>query len=328
MDSVLSCMVSDEIGPGTLSTQFVKAVAEYMGIAGGLAFREQSRALGAALDVLGLEPGSLVVLSPLSPAYYVTVLLERELEPVYADVDPFTGCLDPSGFEKLRAVREPAAVLLRYPLGSVPDTEAFHACGIPVIEDISTAFGVDLNGAKAGSSSKYVILSLEEDGIITTAGGSLFMSSSRGILSEVKKQAADKTRSIIMTNLNAALGIVQIKQVDAFLAKRREIREVFVKSVMKTKHKTIMAEEERDMGPYSFPVLLKSGVQNTIRYAAKHGIRVIPAFESCAGSVYPLETCECPNAEVFRLRCVLFPLYPRLGGQNIQLVSRVLSTLP
>jgi len=328
MDSVLSCMVSDDIGPGSVSRQFIKSVAEYLHVSGGLAFREQSKALEIAVEALDLSPGSRVLLSPLSPGYYISVLQKHGLEPIYSDVDPSTGCLDSSAYERTIEAWKPSAVLLRYPLGAMPDSRFFCSAGIPVIEDVTTVFGAGSDEEKAGSEARYCILTLEEDGIITTAGGSALLSSSRNLISTFKKQTANFERSIIMTNLNAALGIVQIKQVKTFIAKRREIQDVFLKSVMKTKHRTIPALEEGDMVPYSFPVVLTAGVQKVIRYAAKHGIHVIPAFGGCAESCYPVESCACPNAEALRLRSVLFPLYPRLSGQNVKLIAKVLSTLP
>lgn len=328
MDSVLSCMVSDDIGPGSVSAQFVKAVSEYLGLPGGTAYREQSKALETALDVLHLDPGSRVLLSPLSPGYYIQTLLTRGFTPVYADVDPSTGCMDGPSIEQALQTFAPAASLLYHPLGAADEDEALRSAGLPVIEDITTTFGVGRDGVKAGGDAKYLVVSLEEDGIITTAGGSILLSASKNLISDFKKQNAETVRSSSMTNLNAALGVVQIRQVDAFLAKRREIREVFMKSVMKTKHRSLPAAETDDMVPYSFPVVLKAGVQNVIRYAAKHDVRVVPAFDGCAQSRYSSDDCSCPNAEALRLRCVLFPLYPRLAGQSIQLIARVLSTLP
>lgn len=328
MDSVLTCMVSDDIGPGSISKQFVKAVAEYLGVPGGIAFRDQSGALALALDSLNLESGGNVLLSPLSPGYYVHLLQQRGLQPVYADVDPSTGCMTTEAVEHALASYHPAAALVWHPLGAVPDTDPLYEAGIPVVEDISTSFGADGAEGKVGAAAKYLVITLEEDGIITTAGGSLLFSSIRAIFSDFKKQTADTARSSSMTNLNAALGIVQIRQVEGFLRKRREIRELFLKSVMKTRHRAIPAAESPTMVPYGFPVVLKSGVQNVIRYAAKHGVRVVPAFDGCALARYAPEDTDCPNAEALRLRCVLFPLYPRLSGQSVQLIAKVLSTLP
>ncbi len=329
MDSVLSCMVSDDIGPGSISKQFVKTVADYLGVAGGVAYREQAKAVGTALDVLDLEGGSRVLLSPLSPGYYVTILLERGLQPVYADIDPATGSMEPSSLQQALETFKPSAVLLWYPLGATPESrEILLSAGLPMIEDITTAFGGASGDSMTGSQAKYLVVTLEEDGIITTAGGSLLLSASRALISDFKKQTVQNERSSSMTNLNAALGVVQIKQVDTFLAKRREIRDVFMKSIMKTKHRPVPAAEDEHMVPYSFPVVLKSGVQNVIRYAAKQGIRVVQAFEGCAQSRYPVENCMCPQAEALSLRCVLFPLYPMLPGQSVQLIAKVLSTLP
>lgn len=328
MDSVLSCMVSDEIGPGVITTQFAKSLAEYMKVPGALVFREQGKALELALDSLSLEPGRKILLSPLSPGWYLELLHQRQLVPVYADVDASTACLGAEALATLQKEGDFGAVLLHYPLGMIPQAEAFRETGVPVVEDITTVFGAGGEDKRVGTSASYAVMSLEEDGIITAAGGSAFFSSSRGILGDCKKQSEKNNRSSAMTNMNAALGMVQIRQVDDFLKKRREIYDVFLKSIMKTKHRSLTGGVEVEGVPYSFPVVLKSGVQNTLKYAAKHNIRVVPAFEGCALSLFQDDRRPCPQAEALYLRSVLFPLYPRLAGQSIQLISKVLSTLP
>ena len=64
------------------------------------------------------------------------------------------------------------------------------------------------------------------------------------------------------------------------------------------------------------------------QYAKKKGINTRIAFEHTALDVLNIEQFPCPNARVFKMRCILFPLYPMLGKKNISLISKVLATLP
>ena len=82
---------------------------------------------------------------------------------------------------------------------------------------------------------------------------------------------------------------------------------------------------------FSFPILVKQGRAEVRRYAEKRGIETVPAFGE---SVLTVEGAPWsspgahPNAEQLLRRTLLFPLYPSLPRKDIQLLSKVLSTLP
>ena len=72
------------------------------------------------------------------------------------------------------------------------------------------------------------------------------------------------------------------------------------------------------------------------QYAAKNSIATRPAFSDRIIAMEELQAgnntvdilSSCPNAADLWRRCVLFPLYPTLGKKNIQLIAKVLATLP
>ena len=87
MDSVLTCMVSDRLGPGILSAELASGVASYLGIAGGFACANYRTALALALDIIGLNRGDKVAFSALSPSLYLDVCNEKGPLPIGIDVD-------------------------------------------------------------------------------------------------------------------------------------------------------------------------------------------------------------------------------------------------
>ena len=89
--------------------------------------------------------------------------------------------------------------------------------------------------------------------------------------------------------------------------------------------------ESRASVDYGFPVLVKQGRLEVRRYAEKRGIQTEAAFSDSVLSteVAAAEKAKTyPNVEQLLRRTLLFPLYPSLGRKDIQLLCKVLSTLP
>ena len=175
MDSVLTCMVNDNLGPGERSDELVSAVAHYLGIGGGIALRERGRALSLALAMLELPAGSSVAMDALVPADYYDVVVAAGYVPVFVDVMPDGTCIDVRRLEGL----EVAAVITRTALGFVPDMAAAERLGIPIIEDISEGIGANTGDRRVGTYGRMVIVGMEPEAIITAGGGTLLLASTR-----------------------------------------------------------------------------------------------------------------------------------------------------
>jgi len=327
MDSVLTCMVSDHIGPGTLSDRLVKDVCEYLGIDGGIALREYHRSIKIALRAAGLERGKRVVLSPLCPAAYLEVLREMEVEPFFVDVEADTGCLSASQLDRLEG-EEIGAIIAYSNLGFAPDLEALAEFGVPIIEDISQGLGGNTGKGSLGSYGAFVILSLEPEGIVTSGGGVLVLGHGKKETSLLKKLVEGYNAELLLPDFNAALGITQIKSVEKFIERRKEIAQIYVRAVMQSRHKTLAQKGEGENVFFSFPVLLDSGMKDVQAYARKKGIDTVPAYLRTILGILPEEEKKWPIANSLFLRCLLFPLYPTLSKTSIQQIEKVLTTLP
>ena len=98
--------------------------------------------------------------------------------------------------------------------------------------------------------------------------------------------------------------------------------------IMKSRHTTLKQRDNVDPPFYSFPVMLTSGMNDVRKYARRKNIETIPAFWDSIISVGGDLKANFQNAKKILMRCLLFPLYPLLGNKNIELIARILSTLP
>lgn len=328
MDAVLSCLVSDRIGPGDLTKKLNHAAAGYVNCESAIAFRENQRALSCALLALEIEPGSSVIVTPLAPAYYIDALVSLDIKPLYCDVEE-NGCvISPDRVEKLIGYN-PKAIIVSTTLGFVPDLKTLSDMGIPMIEDISQGFGANTGEDKAGSYGLYTLVSLEHDSLITAGGGCLLLCRGRKEKTAVTRVLEHlDSETLLLPDMNSALGIQQIEYLEKHIQKRKEIAQVYSRAAAKTVHKVFTQQGEAENIYYSFPVLLNTGMKDVIKYAARKGVETFPAFENSAITRFQVEETPCPSAQSMVLRCLLFPLYPLLGRKNIEFVVKVLSTLP
>jgi dTDP-4-amino-4,6-dideoxygalactose transaminase len=327
-------MVSDSLGPGVLGQKLVKETCDYLGCAGGVALREYGRAIGLALDALGLEKGAGVIISPLAPRIYRDVFEQKGIRAVYVDVEEDSGCLSAEALGA--AVEGAAAIVVHAGLGFVPDMEALARCGVPLIEDISQALGAHTGSRKMGSYGTYTIVCLEPDGIITAGGGVLLLGRSRRETGALSKLMETSSPGVLLPDFNAALGITQIKNIEKFIQRRREIAAVFSHAAGQARHKMLRQKGEAENIFFSFPVLLSSGMKDVQAYARKKGVETQAAFAESVLAYLPDSSAESspgaaksfPVARSFLLRCLLFPLYPSLTKASVEQISKVLSTLP
>jgi dTDP-4-amino-4,6-dideoxygalactose transaminase len=345
MDAVLTAMVEEKIGVGERNRLLIQTAKEQIKFEYSLALRSPAVALYLALKALNAKAGQAVVISALSPRYYYQVLEDLQLTPVYCDVSFDFPCVSRETVEAAVSQKpegvEICAVVLHHTLGFRPDSKAVAELGFPVIEDVSQSYGkivkkenevVDAHKSEAHTSEPQIseggvfyILGLEERDMLTSGGGALLFAMNRKDASDLRNFAgiADE---YCLPDINAALAVVQFKEVQRNLQKRRDIAAVFANAGLRTRHKRFIPLAEDDYNNYSFSLVLETGLKDVVAYARKKDIIVESAFENTLAA---LGLCgDCHVAGSLALRTVLFPLYPRLRSSDAERVSRLIMTLP
>ncbi len=325
-NSVLNCLVSDQIAAGPLNREFAAALSKTLGVSGGVGLISYRSCIDCAFQLLELRKGDGVILSALAPKEYLQIIEARGLKAMVADVDPQRPLVSVDSVEQhLR--KGGKAIVLFYTLGSLPPGDEIFRLGVPVIEDVTQAAGGLWGGQPCGARGRVALLSLDPGGLITAGcGGAVFGADRRG--ARTLKEIVDRGYGgELLPDMNAALGINQVRQLPRFLQKRDEIAEVFREALQRSRHSLLFEGGVN----FSFPVVVKGGRPEVRRYAEKRGIQAEAAFADALLSVEgttPTTARKYPNAERLLWRTLLFPLYPSLARKDIQLLCKVLSTLP
>ncbi|MDR2020829.1 MAG: DegT/DnrJ/EryC1/StrS family aminotransferase [Treponema sp.] len=331
MDAVLTAMVEDRIGPGEPGRRLVQLAKEYIGCDYCLALRSPAVALAAALAALGLERGSGVVVSALSPRYYLKVIADLGLRPVYCDVLPSSACIGPASIEAALSQRETGlearCIVLHHVLGFVPDTPAIAEMGIPLIEDWSRSYGAMTGEERAPSLGIFAIIGLEERDMLTAGGGALLYAMNRRDAS-VLRNLEGLPPEYCLPGMNAAMAMVQFKEARRNLEKRREIARLYAQSSLQTRHERFIQTGNTEYNNYTFPLILKTGMKDVKAYAKRKDIAVENAFEDTVMGSGAVPSSSCPEAYSLSLRTAVFPLYPRLGSAASGRVAKLIGTLP
>ena len=364
MDSVLTAMVEEKIGPGERGRLLIQTAKEQLHFDYALALRSPAVALHTALKALSpkdsasdnsgevrAEVKKAAVISALSPLYYLQVLQDLNITPLYCDVTYDFPCMSRELIENTIAKKpqglEVCAIVIHHTLGFVPNTASIAELGIPVIEDISQSYGSWLKPDKNNEQEKeeqpaqnakpekeepavkfdgvFCIIGLEERDMLTSGGGALLFAMNRkeGMLLRNFAGLADE---YCLPDINSALAIVQFKEFNRNIARRREIAQIYTQASLRTRHKRFIPINENEYCNYSFSLVLETGFKDVAAYAKKKDIEIENAFgRTIAGG----SLCDdCPVSSSLVMRTVIFPMYPRLRSQDVEQVSRLIMTLP
>ncbi|MEV6054854.1 DegT/DnrJ/EryC1/StrS family aminotransferase [Streptomyces sp. NPDC052107] len=243
-DAVLSGWVAQ--GPRVAA--FERAFAERVGAEHGVAVSSCTTALHLSLVALGLGPGHEVVVPSLSFIATANAVRYVGAEPVFADVDPATGNLTPATVDAVRTRRTKAVLAVHQ--GGVPaDVHALRAAcadwDLPLVEDAACAIGATVGGKPVGHGALLAAWSFHPRKLVTTGEGGMITTDDAECAARLRRlrehgmnaSAADRHASnkpvvesylevgfnYRMTDIQAAVGLVQLGKLDAMIARRREL---------------------------------------------------------------------------------------------------------
>ncbi|MDR1802769.1 MAG: DegT/DnrJ/EryC1/StrS family aminotransferase [Treponema sp.] len=334
MAAVLTAMVEEKIGPGEQAKFLIHTAKEKLVFEYCLALRSPVIALQLALKALGLEKGQGVIVSALSPLYCKRVIEDLGLVPLYSDVLPSSACVGRETIERALAARPDGlnvrCIVLHHTLGYLCNAEGIAELGIPIIEDSSQCYGTVIGNpeeaAPTGTSALFTILGLEERNMLTAGGGALLYSANRRDAA-VLRGLGELPPEYGLPDMNAALAVVQFREAEKNLLKRKEIANLYSQAVQGTRHKRFIPSGA-EYNNYAFPVILETGVKDVKTYARRKDIAVESAFDNTPVGCGIVPPDQCPEAYSLSLRTVLFPLYPRLSKADAGKVAKIIMTLP
>lgn len=200
-----------------------------------IAVNSGTSALHLGLLAAGIGPGDEVIVPSFTFAATANAVAMTGATPVFADIDPATFCMDPASAQAVITHRT-SAIMPVHLYGHPADMNALEALaathGLLLIEDAAQAHGASLNGRRAGSFGAFGAFSLYPTKNMTSGEGGMVSTCDADIARRVRllRNQGMRTRyenELIglnnrMTDIHAAIGRVQLHNIDAWTRRRQE----------------------------------------------------------------------------------------------------------
>ena len=184
MDPLKAVLMSGYIGQGTKVDEFEKALVPWIGHPNILSLNSGTSALYLALKLAGVGYEDEVISTPMTCMASNTPIMDHKAKIVWADIDPWTGNIDPVDVERKITARTKAVMAVHwggYPCEIDELLRVTKKYGIPLIEDAAHAFGAVYRGRKIGALSQFTCFSFQAIKHLTTVdGGALVASTNEG----------------------------------------------------------------------------------------------------------------------------------------------------
>lgn len=326
MSAVLQTLADEHIGIGENTYTFASALSEYLTYpARILTLRSIIDALSLALRSLRLEPGSSVGVSALAPSWYRQVLSRCGLERVVIDIDPDTLCID----EQKLSEHTLSALIVDEMYGYQGPRSLYEALSVPVIANISHSFGSTRDGQAAGSAADIVIMSFEQGDIVSCGGGAGLAFRDEVFYHEIEKEVSALYQYIALGDMNSALGLIQLGQMEENLVRREAFHQRFFLASQRNRHRSYaMMDDGYVHNGYSFILTLEGKYEESEAFAKKHGILTSRAFRDILLDESGDAFISFPRSAAVASRTMRFPLYPFLTEKEVQQIERVIAHIP
>lgn len=367
IDAVVEVLHSDFLTQGPVVPAFEKAVFSYCGAQQAVAVNSATSALHIACLALGIDKGDVVWTPPITFVASANCALYCGAMVDFVDIDPRTNNLSVDRLaEKLAQAEKtgnlPKVVIPVHLCGQPCDMAGIHALsqqyGFKIIEDASHAIGGHYKGEPIGNCrySDITVFSFHPVKIITTGEGGMALTNDAQLAKRMQllrshgitREATDMTHepdgpwyyqqidlgfNYRMTDIQAALGLSQMRRLDEFVTKRHVIAERYDQMLSDLPVVTPWQHPDSYSGLHLYIIRLQlDKIQRSHRQVfeslRESGIGVnlhyIPVYRQPYFEGLGFKRGHCPEAERYYAEAISLPMYP---GLTKVLQDRVVAVL-
>ncbi|MEE9165669.1 MAG: DegT/DnrJ/EryC1/StrS family aminotransferase [Nitrospinota bacterium] len=357
---IIQTLNSGWLTTGQKTRLFEKTFADYIGCKHAIGLNSCTAGLHLSLVVSGISSGDEVITSPITFPATTNVIVHQNAKPVFVDVEPETLNINCSEIES-KINNSTKAILPVHFAGHPCDMDTIISLAqkhnLSVIEDAAHALESKYHNKKIGAIGNFTAFSFYATKNITTGEG--------GMLTTNDDNYADKLRILSlqgisknacqrygkdgfqhwellmpgykynMFDMQASLGIHQIKKVESFLNRRVQIVKKYNDAFEKTEEIQLLKPESNIKHAHHLYVIviktenLKVSRDEVLNEIQKRGIGVAVHFRSLHlqpffKQHFNYKKGMFPQAEYLSDRVISLPLYPKMTDED---VSRVIETV-
>lgn len=355
-------LVNGWLTSGPKVREFEQLFAERHQVKHALAVTSATTALHLALVALNVGPGDEVIVPAFTWVSTANVVLYCGANVVFADVNPSTFNIDPKDLKK-KITPKTKAIIPVHLFGLCADMDAIKeiAGNIPLVEDGACAAGSAFKGVPAGGLGTIGCFSFHPRKSVTTGEGGMITTNDDQIAEVIgmlrnhgasisEEQRHHGPRPYIlpdfnmlgynyrMTDLQGAVGVVQIKKLDQFIDERSKWAAWYSKELAEVKWlKTPQFGNDYKHGWQSFVTLVDEATapmsrNEIMEKLQENGISTRPGTHAVHmlnfyAEKYNLKPSDFPGAQTANDRSMAIPLHNRMVAEDYQYVVEVIKSL-
>ncbi len=353
--AVADVLTSGWVTQGPKVSAFESAVAARVGARYAVATSSCTTALHLAFLAAGIGPGDEVVCPSYSFIATANAVLHAGATPVFADIEADTWNIDPSDIGN-RLTPRTKAVLAVHQVGLPADLDSIKTslpAGLPILEDAACAIGSVYKGRPVGSSGNVACLSFHPRKTISLGEGGMVLTQDSSVAEHVRRLRSHgasvsdldrhKAQGLVyeeyrelgynyrMTDIQAAIGLEQLKRLDDLLSRRRGVAMRYNTAFGTVQALQTPAEPEYASHSYqSYAIRLRPGC----RIERDDLLReLIAAGISCRRGIPPIHLeplylsrgrVSLPVTEAVASESIFLPMYASLAESD---QARVIETI-
>lgn len=248
IEEVVACLKSGWITTGPKVAEFTEALKDYFKTPYVLPLMSATTGLHFSLLALNLEPEDEVITTPLTFAATLNAIVLAGAKPVLVDIDPETFNIDLNLVEA--AITKKTRVILPVHFAGLPiDLDALYEIAekysLRVIEDAAHAIGSEYQGQRIGSMGDTQVFSFHPNKNMTTVEGGCVVTRDQELAEQIARlrfhgidrqawnrygKSGNQDYEVVlpgfksnMTDVQAAIGIHQLRELDSFIIRRNEL---------------------------------------------------------------------------------------------------------
>jgi perosamine synthetase len=350
IEAVSDVLRTPNLSLGPKLPAFEKAFCDYTGKKYAVAVNSGTSGLFLCLSAMGIRPGDEVITTPFTFIATSNVVLMVGAKPVFVDINPDTLNIDPAQIEKAITPRTRAIIPVEVfgsPAGFDAVCQIARKHNLLVIEDSCEGLGSQLDGKKVGTFGDMSVFAFYPNKQMTTGEGGMILTDNKewaDLCVSMRSQGRSTGGGWLaherlgynyrLSDINCALGIVQLSRIEEFVEKRRAVAKMY-RQLLEGDDRIIVPSEPAGcrMSWFVFVIQLSGYTQDrrnaVLKKLVERGIQVSNYFPPAHLQPFMIQQFgfkpgDFPVTESVSQQTVALPFHNNLSADEVKLVCNEL----
>jgi perosamine synthetase len=330
IEAVAKVLASGNIAQGKKVREFENELARYVGTQHAIACSSGTAALHLALTGLGVKNDDEIIIPSYICASPYFATLHTGAKPRIVDVDQadLNICAETV---KARLTQKVKAIIVPHMFGNPAELDKLLELEIPLIEDCAQALGAEYHDKKVGRFGSLSVFSFYATKMITTGEGGMILTDNKEFYDNIidirdydKKPLMPVRYNYKMTDFQAALGLSQLKKLQYFIKRRREIASLYNDRFSNCCIQIPREHPHKKSVFFRYVAMVNNACEIEKRAEASGVMCEKPVWKPIHQDS---NRGKCPNTDYVHEHSLSIPLYPSLSEEEIEYVTKTLEII-